>query len=122
MSGGPSSSHVLQDFLHDDSMYLGFFGHSPRAAHCSQRVSASTQAPQPAFCVSADWPKGPTCIHLVADHFSPFVVGQLPCKLEASVSPSGFSLHTPQPLLSHCVQTIHCHASARKVVMPPQSI
>ena len=49
-----------------------------------------------AFWAAADKPKGPTCIHLVADHFSPLVVGQLPCRLWSSVCPSGVKLHITQ--------------------------
>jgi len=46
-----------------------------------------------ALCISAESPKPCTWIHLVADHFSPLVVAQLPCRLDWSVVPSGFRLH-----------------------------
>ena len=67
--------------------------HSPRADHSPHLSSPSMQSPHLAFCAAELRPKEPTCIHLVADHFSPFVVAQLPCKLLGSVSPSGFRLH-----------------------------
>ena len=41
---------------------------------------------------SAEPPKGPTWIHFVALHFSPLMVGQLPCRLVLSVSPFGVRL------------------------------
>lgn len=46
-----------------------------------------------ALAASADPPNGPTWIHFVALHFSPLVVGQLPCRLVLSVSPFGVKLH-----------------------------
>ena len=57
-----------------------------------------------AFWAAADSPKGPTWIHLVADHFSPLVVGQLPCRLWSSVCPSGVKLH--MVLVSMCSTSI----------------
>ena len=49
-----------------------------------------------ALCRWEESPKPCTWIHFVADHFSPLVVGQLPCRLEGSVVPSGCKLHTKQ--------------------------
>lgn len=49
-----------------------------------------------AFCMFEDRPKFCTWIHFVADHFSPFVVGQLPWRLVGSVVPSGCRLKQKQ--------------------------
>lgn len=68
-----------------------------------------------ALAASEDPPNGPTWIHFVALHFSPLVVGQLPCRLVLSVSPFGVKLRT-RPHLScmtidesqHSHQAIAC--------------
>ena len=91
---------ALQDFLQVVNMYPGFFVHSPKADHSLHLSSPSMQSPHLAFWAAALSPNGPTCIHLVADHFSPLVVAQLPCKLLGSTSPSGFRL-----------QHIHAHSA-----------
>lgn len=52
-------------------MYTGFLVHSPRAAHLSQLSFSSVQFPPSAKILSKEF----TCIHFVADHFSPSITG-----------------------------------------------
>jgi hypothetical protein len=58
----------------------------------SRMQSAHQETHHFARADSAEPPKGPTWIHLVALHFSPLMVGQLPCRLVLSVSPFGVRL------------------------------
>lgn len=85
--------HTLQLFLQyprvllDPTIYRGFFLHSPAFAHTTQFKSSSTQSSSSGSFSGLS--KFLTWIHLVADHFSPSMTGQLPCKLVESVDASG---------------------------------
>lgn len=68
------------------TMYSGFFAHSPVAAQPGHLSSSSWHSS--VFCS----PNGRTWIHFVADHFSPSMTGQLPCRLFLSVVALGWRL------------------------------
>ena len=72
------------------TMYSGFFAHSPAAAHLGHISSSSWQPPVLAFGKPEDQDR--TWIHFVADHFSPSMTGQLPCRLFVSVVALGWRL------------------------------
>lgn len=82
-------SHTLQLFRQYPSksfvptMYREFFPHSPAAAHSGQCSSSSEHPTFKLFLTGRS--KDLTWIHFVADHFSPSMTGQLPCRLFGSV-------------------------------------
>lgn len=84
-------------------MYSGFFSHSPLRAHDVQLGSSSTHSLVDLAC---GFSKDRTWIHLVADHFSPSMTGQLPCRLVLSVVASGWRLknNSASPFLGFTVQ------------------
>ena len=59
-------------------MYAGFFSHSPARAHAAHLSSSSSHTPdlKGDLCPTA---KAPTCIHFVADHFTPLSTGHPAC-------------------------------------------
>jgi hypothetical protein len=61
----------------------GFLSHSPKKAHSAHCGCVSLQ-PLGSTGLGGVPPKGATWIHLVADHFSPDRVGQLPWRLAGS--------------------------------------
>lgn len=63
----------------EPTMYRGFFSHSPLTAHWEQFGFWSLHSLLDGVSKDLTW------IHLVADHFSPSITGQLPCKLRGSV-------------------------------------
>lgn len=86
-------------------MYKGFFLHSPLRAHAGQFGSSSTHSL--VARLDGNESKERTWIHLVADHFSPSMTGQLPCKLVLSVVASGWRLKNSRasPFIGFTVQT-----------------
>ena len=80
--------HALHAGPHSSFMYIGFFSHSPCAAHATHCELLFTHA----FRRALPTPNAPTCIHLVADHLTPFTTGHAPCRLVLSSSPSAVRL------------------------------
>ena len=94
----------------DPTMYRWFFTHSPAAAQAGQLTSRSTQ-----LAVNGVPSKGLTWIHLVADHFSPSMTAQLPCRLAESAVPSWSRLknNSASPFLGF---TVWMHEKRRETL------